>query len=597
MSDRPRSFRPLLGLLLLAACSQSKKQEFRIETFTVGRRTITVDASASGAIEPINVVEVKSKASGQITKMTVETGSIVRPGDLLVQLDTRDVQNQYDQAAADVAAAEAKQRVSQAQKKRADTLFSARIITAQESETAQLDYANAQAALVRARTSLDLAKQRLEDATVTAPVAGTIIDKTVSLGQVITSATGVAGGGTTLLKMADLNKVRMRALFNETDIGSVQAGQQVRVTVDAYPDRPFLGAVEKIEPQAVINQSVTMFPVLVTLDNRDGFLKPGMNGEATVTVDRREGVLVVPNDAVRSIREARTAATLVGLNPDSVQSQVQAQLANGVSGGGGFGAGRAGQGNSNPAMQSKGEVALTPIPPDAQAQQAGQGGRGFGGQLPQVSDADCSNVRAALAKKPELAQQLQALRGRMQSGELDMQGMRSESERIYKGLGLDPMIARACQFRDRQAANGGAPTAGAAASGSNAAPGAIQGSRGAAQAQRGAASGNRAPVQAGEVPAIRTRARTSLVFVEENGVTSPKVVRLGVSDFDYTEVVSGLKEGDKVVLLAAAAAQASRDSMNARFRMMGGVPGMQKQTPGTAPPTPGAAGGGRRPQG
>jgi hypothetical protein len=98
------------------------------------------------------------------------------------------------------------------------------------------------------------------------------------------------------------------------------------------------------------------------------------------------------------------------------------------------------------------------------------------------------------------------------------------------------------------------------------------------------------------MPAIRTRARTSLVFVQENGVTSPKVVRLGVSDFDYTEVVSGLKEGDKVVLLAAAAAQASRDSMNARFRMMGGVPGMQKQTPGSASPTP-SAGGGRRPQG
>ena len=248
-------------------------------------------------------------------------------------------------------------------------------------------------------------------------------------------------------------------------------------------------------------------------------------------------------------------------------------------------------------MQSKGEVALTPTALSSAGQQAGQGGRGLGGQLPQVSDADCTNVRAALAKKPELAQQLQGLRGRMQSGELDMQGMRTESERIYKGLGLDPMIARACQFRDRQSANGGAPTTGAATPGSSVAPGATQGSRGTAQPQRGAAGSNRAPVQAGEMPAIRTRARTSLVFVQENSVISPKVVRLGVSDFDYTEVVSGLKEGDKVVLLAAAAAQASRDSMNARFRMMGGVPGMQKQTTGGATPTtPGAAvGGGRRP--
>ena len=100
---------------------------------------------------------------------------------------------------------------------------------AQENETARLDYANAQSAVIRARTSLDLAKQRLEDATVRAPVVGTIIEKTVSLGQVITSATSAFGGGTTLLKMADLSKVRMRALFNETDIGS---GTRVRSAAD-----------------------------------------------------------------------------------------------------------------------------------------------------------------------------------------------------------------------------------------------------------------------------------------------------------------------------------------------------------------------------
>src|SRR5439155_21380571 len=134
-------------------------------------------------------------------------------------------------------------------------------------------YAHAQAAVVRARANLDLAKQRLEDATVSASVVGTIIEKTVSEGMVITSATGSLGAGTTLLKMADLSRVRMRAQFNETDIGQIRSGQPAVVVVDAYPDRRFNGVVEKIEPQAVVNQGVTMFPVLVTLSNSDGALK------------------------------------------------------------------------------------------------------------------------------------------------------------------------------------------------------------------------------------------------------------------------------------------------------------------------------------
>src|SRR5204863_1069058 len=211
-------------------------------------------------------------------------------------------------------------------------------------ETAALDFANAQANLVRARAALDIAKQRLEDATVAAPVAGTIIEKTVSQGMVITSATGAFGGGTTLIKMADLTRVRMRAQFNETDIGQIRAGQLATVTVDAYPDRRFNGLVEKIEPQAVVTQGVTMFPVLVTLNNQDGALKPGMNGEVSVTIDERKSVLAVPNDAVKNVREAVATAPLLGLNPDSVQAQLRAQFQGGRSG---MGSQRGGQSGAN----------------------------------------------------------------------------------------------------------------------------------------------------------------------------------------------------------------------------------------------------------
>jgi len=567
----------------VVACTGKKAASVPIPLAAVERRDIVVDASATGAVEPINVVEVKSKSSGQITKMPVETGTLVKPGDLIVQVDTRDVKNQYDQSLADVRAAEAKLQVSDAQKKRSDDLFQGRIITAQEHETAALDYANAVAALVRARTNLDLAQQRLEDATVRAPISGTVIEKTVSLGQVITSATSSFGGGTTLIKMADLNQVRVRALVTEADIGAIQAGMTATVTVDAYPDRPFRGSVEKIEPQAVVQQSVTMFPVLVTISNLEGLLRPGMNGEVSILIDRRENVLAVPNDAIRNLRESATAASALGLNPDSVQAQIRAQMASMGGGMGGQG-GRPGA-NATPSggtpNVSRGEVMLV-------SEQGQDGQQPNGRQLPDVSDKDCDAVKATFAKHPDAEQKLADFRSRVQSGELDFQAVRAESQKIYESIGLDPRVAGACRMRERQRASGDSGRAGgrqSANAGQRGGSGS-QGDRGFVPEKGGGVS---TPVQAGEFPS--RRARPSLVFVAENGVYKPRIVRLGVANFDYTEVLGGLKEGDQVALLAAAAMQAKREEQNNRIRSMGGVPGMSQPRPG------GAAGAGARPSG
>jgi HlyD family secretion protein len=542
-------------LLLSAACASKKENTVPISTVAVARRDIVIDAQATGVVEPINIVEVKSKASGQIVKMPVETGSLVKPGDLLVQIETRDTQNQYDQTAAALAAAKSKLDVSTAQKKRADDLFKSRIITATEHEAAVLDFANAQSQLVAARTSMDLSKQRLEDATVTAPVAGTVIEKTVSLGTVITSATGAFGGGTTLLKMADLGLVRVRALFNESDIGQVRAGQTATVTVDAYPDRRFTGLVEKIEPQAVIQQNVTMFPVLVTLQNNEGLLKPGMNGETSVLVDRRENVISVPNDAVRNPREAAATAPILGLNADTVRAQIAAQMA--ARGGGRNGNGRGGAAGGAPAGvngTSKGDVAL-----DAQQ---GQGG-GF--QLPDVTDKDCKAVAAAFGKKPAEKAKLDAMRKQAMSGQMDREAMRTESTKIYAAVGVDQRIAGACRRKEMQA--GGA---------AGAAPGLTIGG-----AAEGASNGSR-------------RSRAGLVFVKKGDTFEPRLVQLGAANFDYTEVVNGLKEGEQVALLAAAALQAQRQLQNDRMRQNSGVPGMQQAPAGGGG---GGGGGGGRPGG
>jgi HlyD family secretion protein len=602
-SKHVRKLTVVATLLLGTACSSKTETRIPIQTAAVARRDIVIDAQATGVVEPIFVVEVKSKAGGQIVKLPVETGSIVKPGDLLVQIETRDVQNQYDQVAAQLAAARSKLDVSTAQKKRADDLFKNRIITATEYEAAQIDFANAQSALVAARTSLDLRKQSLEDATVRAPVGGTIIERTVALGTVITSATGAFGGGTTLLKMADLSQVRVRALFNETDIGQVRPGQSATVTVDAYPDRRFVGMVEKIEPSAVIQQNVTMFPVLVTLDNTEGLLKPGMNGETSVLVERRVGVISVPNDAVRNPREAAATAPILGLNADTVRAQIAAQMAaargGGRQGGNNAGGVTGGAPGAAPAATgtSKGDVALD--------SQQGQGGGGQGGsQMPDVSGKDCKAVTAAFAKKPAEKAKLDALRQQMMSGALDRDAMRTESAKIYAAVGVDQRIAGACRRKEMQAGSGGgAAPSGAAQGGAlattrgGAQPG--RAGRGAGGAQRGAqgAGGQGAGLTIGGGAEVASngsrRSRAGLVFVKKGESFEPRLVQLGAANFDYTEVLSGLKEGEQVALLAAAALQAQRQQQNDRMRQNSGVPGMQQTPAGGA----GGGGAGGRPGG
>lgn len=548
----------LAGLAVLA-CSKTKDDALTIPLEPVTRQTIVVQAEATGVVEPINVIEVKSKSSGQIVAMPVETGTLVKPGDLIVQLDTRDTRNAYAQAKADVDAANVNLQVAKQSIDRASELYKERIITAVEREAAQVVYANAQATVLRNRAALDIRLQGLQEATVRAPVAGTVIEKPVALGQVITSGTNAANGGTTIIRMADLGKVRVRTLVNETDIGKVRAGLTATVVVDAFPDRPFTGTVEKIEPQATIQQSVTMFPVLVSIDNQARLLLPGMNGEVSIQVDRRDNVLAVPNDAVRSPNEVAAVAPLLGLDPDSVRAQLRTQ------GGGQRGVGST-QG-SGADTGSRAELASTA---------AAQGGAQAGGQrggfnLPEVTDKQCEAVTAAMAKHPDVQKKLADLRTRMMSGELDRQAMQAESQKIYTAIGLDAGVARACNFRQRAAAGGAGGAGGSSAGGASAGGGSAAGTQ-AAGGQDGVGRG-----QGG---------RRGLVFVSKNGKYSPRMVRLGVSNFDYSEVLSGVQEGEQVAILNVAALQAKQANDMNQIRGRAGVPGMQR-----APTTGGAAGG------
>ena len=292
------------------------------EKVAVARRDIVVAASATGAIEPVLTVDVKSKASGEIMEMRVETGENVRAGQLLVTIDERQPRNNLAQSRANLEVAQAQLQNAKATMTRADTLYKTQAITEAEYETARLTLANANAAVVRAEADLEISRDAMSDTRVKAPVSGTVIAKNVELGTVISSPTRDVGGGTVLFKMANLDTVQVRTLVDETDIGKIQPGQRATITVDAYPNRPFEGSVLKIEPQATVQQNVTMFPVLVRIANQEQRLKPGMNTEVEIHVGERRGVVAVPYSALRTQRDVASAAEVLGLDPAVIQQQL-----------------------------------------------------------------------------------------------------------------------------------------------------------------------------------------------------------------------------------------------------------------------------------
>src|SRR5262245_28258083 len=320
----------LSSLLGVAACQrgEAEQQTFAPELAQAEQRTLDIRAEAAGLVEPIATVEIKSKASGEVLRVHVESGQEVKRGTLLAEIETRDVRNAFAQAEADLGVAQARAQTAETQFSRVQELRKANVATEQELESAVLEQANARAALVKARTSLELARERLNDVTIRAPMDGMIIEKTVEPGAIIASASNSVSGGAILMKMADLSVVQVRALIDQTDIGRVQPGLTARVSVEAYPSRSFDGEVVKIEPQAVVDQNVTMFPVLIRLNNQERLLKPGMNTEIEIEIARRPNAVVIPNDAVVNMRDAVTTGVALGLTEDESEKRAGAMRQN-----------------------------------------------------------------------------------------------------------------------------------------------------------------------------------------------------------------------------------------------------------------------------
>jgi HlyD family secretion protein len=312
-----------LAALGLAGCKKAAQAPVYIAV-PVERRNIVVAAAAAGPIQPILTVSVKSQASGAVTEMHVQTGQEVKPGQLLALIDPRLPKSALDQAQASVDQAQASFDYAKNQLAREDTLYKVQAVTQQEYQNTRVTYAQARSALITAQANLSDAKIAYDQTRVTATLAGTIILKEVDIGTVISSPTHDVTGGTEMFQMANLDTVQVQAMVDETDVGKVQAGQPVTITVDAYPSHPFQGNVLKVEPKATVNQNVTQFPVDINILNPGHVLKHGMNTEVEIHVGSRDSVLAIPTSALRTQKDVASAASVLGLDPNQVLAQLAA---------------------------------------------------------------------------------------------------------------------------------------------------------------------------------------------------------------------------------------------------------------------------------
>ena len=315
---------PITILILVLSSCGSDNESSQETTFykkeTVNQKKLELSIEASGIIEAISSVEIKSKASGEILLLGAEVGDLVKKGSFLGQIDQRTPKNILDQAKSDLEASRVRLENAKSQYDRGKELHAKGSISDKDYEDIQESFAQAKSTVVRTEVSYENAKIALDDTIVRSPVQGTIISRPVEVGQVISSPTSAVGGGTVLMTMADLSKVRVRALVDEIDVGKVSIGQTVSIKVAAYRDKEFFGTVSKIEPLAKIEQNVTTFPVLIDIDNNENLLLLGMNTDVVIEVLNKNVTLSTPTMSLRTRKDIYSAATILNIPKETIDT-------------------------------------------------------------------------------------------------------------------------------------------------------------------------------------------------------------------------------------------------------------------------------------
>lgn len=274
------------------------------------RGAVVSTVEATGRLEAVTTVQVGSQVSGSIKTLYADFNSTVRQGQVIAELDPSLFETQVEQAEATVVRLEAE--VERAQIQAADTevklrrareLFESQLVPENDLETAESDariagagVTAAEAQLEQARASLNQTQVNLSHTVIRAPIDGVVIARNVDIGQTVAASMSAP----TLYVLArDLAQMRVNASIDESDIGGIQPGQPVRFRVDAYPGEIFTGAVSQVRLEPEIQQNVVSYVTIIDVPNPDLKLKPGMTAAVTVETARADGVVRVPNAALR----------------------------------------------------------------------------------------------------------------------------------------------------------------------------------------------------------------------------------------------------------------------------------------------------------
>ena len=344
-----------LGLWIYRNAEAHDAPAYRFATVTRGNLESTV--SATGALSAVTTVQVGTQVSGQVAQLYVDFNDRVKKGQLLARIDPTLQQQAVLDAEAGLIRAQADLDRSRTEYDRNKTLFDQKVLTATEFTTAQYNYTVSQASVKSAQVALDRARKNLSYTEIHAPIDGVVVQRNVDVGQTVAASLSAPQ---IFLIANNLSQMQILANVDESDIGQIHEAQDVRFTVQAYPNQNFTGKVRQVRLQSATTENVVNYTVVVTVDNPKGTLLPGMTATVEFLTGSAENALIVPNAALRfratpemmaaagvtaTSGAPRTAADSAAFaaRRDSIR---KARAATGGTGGGQFGGGAAGAGGA-----------------------------------------------------------------------------------------------------------------------------------------------------------------------------------------------------------------------------------------------------------
>lgn len=283
-----------VAVWLLSGGKKEEKINFKQEK--VATHTLQNSITATGTIEAVTSVTVGTQVSGIVNKLYVDYNSVVKKGQVIAELDKTNLISELNTAKANLASTESNLSYQSANMKRYQTLYKKGLVSADEYENALLAYRQAKEQVASSRENVQKAQTNLGYATITSPIDGTVISKSVEEGQTVAASFNTPE----LFTIAkDLKNMQVIANVDEADIGGVAVGNRVNFTVDAYPDDTFEGVVKQVRLEATTTNNVVTYEVVISAPNADLKLKPGLTANVTIFTKEQANILSVANKALR----------------------------------------------------------------------------------------------------------------------------------------------------------------------------------------------------------------------------------------------------------------------------------------------------------